>query len=145
LRRGIGQAYLHLKKGTLNREESSEELSAFAWWFKSGKLDVAWCLKQLQELLGFTPLVHETYSLLEDLAKVAPKYPVEAATCLKLLVGKISRDRYVFLDEKYVKEIMIIAMQSKIQEAVTIAEATQDDLLRLGRFEYKEIAQTAQS
>jgi len=127
-----------------NREESSEELSAFAWWFRSGKLDVTWCLKQLKELLAFTPLVHETYFLLEDLAKVAPAYPVETVTCLKLLVGKISRDRYVFLDEKHVKEIMNVAIQSKSQEAVTIAEKAQDELLRLGRFEYKEIVQSTQ-
>jgi hypothetical protein len=45
----------------------------------------------------------------------------------------------MFLNEKHVKEILNAAMQSKIQEAVTIAEATQDDLLRLGRFEYREL------
>jgi len=123
-----------------NPEESSEELSAFVWWFGSEKLDVLWCLKQLKELLAFTPLVHETYSLLEDLAKIAALHPVEVATCLKLLVGKISRDKYVFLDEKRVKEILNAALQSKIQEAVEIAGATQDDLLRHGRFEYKELA-----
>jgi len=32
-------------------------------------------------------------------------------------------------------------MQSNIQGAATMAEATQDDLLRLGRFEYKELTQ----
>jgi hypothetical protein len=79
--------------------------------------------------------------LLDDLAKVVTEYPIEVATCLKLIVGKTSRDRYVFLDEKHVKVILSAAMQSKNQEAVIIAEATQDDLLRLGRFEYKEIAQ----
>jgi hypothetical protein len=124
-----------------NPEESSEELSAFVWWFGSGKLDALWCLKQLEKLLAFTPFVHETYSLLEDLAKIAPTYPLEATTCLKLLVSKINKDRYVFLDEKHVKEILNAAMQSNIQGAATMAEATQDDLLRLGRFEYKELTQ----
>jgi len=135
--------YWRYRLETIKKEQdyegSSEELSAFVWWFGSGKLNVLWCLKQLEELLAFTPLVHETYSLLEDLAKCAPTYPVEAATCLHLIVSKIDRDRYLYLDEKHVKEIVNAAIQSKAADAVKIAEATLDDLLRLGRFEYKEL------
>ncbi len=48
-------------------EESAEELSNFVWWFRSGKLDVSWCLTQLKELLAFTSLFDEKYSLLEAL------------------------------------------------------------------------------
>ncbi len=136
----VGQYHTFLSALPENPEESSEELSAFVWWFGSGKLEVSWCLKQLKELLALTPLVHETYSLLKDLAQNAAAYPIEVMTCLKLLVGKISRDKYVFLDEKSVKEILNTALQSKIQEAVEIAGATQDALLRHGRFEYKELA-----
>jgi hypothetical protein len=120
----------------------ANDLKSYAEIYK-GAVTILWCLKQLKELLAFTILVPEIYFLLEDLAKIAPAYPAETVTCLKLLVGKTSRDRYVFLDEKHVKEILNSAMQSKIQEAVAIAESTQDDLLRLGRFEYKEIAKAA--
>jgi hypothetical protein len=123
--------------------ESSEELSDFAWWFRSGKLDALWCLKQIQQLLDLVPQVHETYSLLEDLSKVASSHPIEAATCLQKIVGKISKDRYVFLDEKHAKEILRAAMNSNLQEAVKIAELTQDALLRLGRFEYKALVSPA--
>jgi hypothetical protein len=125
-------------------EESSEELSDFAWWFRSGKLDTSWCLRQIQELLKLTPQVHETYLLLEDLAKVAPSYPIEAATCLQMIVSKISGDRYVYLDDRPAKEILNVSMNSKIQEAVAIAQYTQDTLLRLGRFEYKDLAQVVE-
>jgi len=44
-----------------NPEESSEELSAFVWWFRSGKLDVLWCLKQLKTFWP-SPLGSRTYS-----------------------------------------------------------------------------------
>jgi hypothetical protein len=58
---------------------------------------------------------------------------------VQLLVNKISRDRYVFLDSKYVKVILNAALVSNFDEAKTIAESTQDTLLRLGRFEYKDL------
>ena len=45
------------------------------------------------------------------------------------------------MDEKSVKEILNTALRSEIQEAIEIAGATQDALLRQGRFEYKELAQ----
>ncbi len=138
-------AYWHHRLEEIKKEpkpeESSEELSGFAWWFRSGKLDSGWCLKQIQELLKLTSQVHETYFLLEDLAKIAPSYPVEAATCLQLIVSKISEDRYVYLDDKPAKEILNTSLNSKNQDAVAIAQATQDALLRLGRFEYKDLVQ----
>jgi hypothetical protein len=124
--------------------ESSEELFGFVWWFKSGKLETSWCLKQLKGLLEYAPEVHETYFLLEDLARVAPVHPIETAMCVRLLVNKISRDRYVFLDAKYVKEIINAALNSNVAEAVKIAESIHDTLLRLGRFEYKDLTPIAE-
>jgi hypothetical protein len=122
-----------------NGEEASEELSDFAWWFRSGKLNTAWCMKQIQCFLDLVPQVHETLFLLEDLAKVAPNHPLEAAACLQKLVNKISNDRYIFLEDEHAKAILRIAINSGIPEARKTAELTQDSLLRLGRFEYKDL------
>jgi hypothetical protein len=133
------QARFNTIKREQKPEEFSEELFGFVWWFKSGKLETSWCLKQLKALLEYAPEVHETYFLLEDLARVAPAYPIETVVCVQLLVNKISRDRYVFLDSKYVKVILNAALVSNFDEAKTIAESTQDTLLRLGRFEYKDL------
>jgi hypothetical protein len=73
------------------------------------------------------------------LAKISAQYPLQAAICLKLIVDKISSDRYVFLEARDVRRILNAAVDSKDLEAVAIAEATQDALVRLGRFEYKEL------
>lgn len=127
----------------MNGEEASEELSDFAWWFRSGKLNTAWCLKQIQCYLDLVPQVNETLFLLEDLAKVAPNYPLEAAACLQKLVNKISNDRYIYLEDEHAKTILRIAITSGIPEAGKTAEITQDSLLRLGRFEYKDLTPTA--
>ena len=87
--------------------------------------------------------MHETYFLLEDLAKVASSRPVETVTCLNKIVSMISRDRYVFLDDEHAKVILSTSMNSSFPEAVKIAQLTQDALLRLGRFEYKVFAAPA--
>jgi len=100
-------------------------------------------LKQIQEFLSLVPQVHETYFLLEDLAKVASSHPVETVTCLNKIVSMISRDRYVFLDDEHAKVILSTSMNSSFPEAVKIAQLTQDALLRLGRFEYKVFAAPA--
>jgi hypothetical protein len=125
-------------------EEASEELSDFAWWFRPGKLDKAWCLKQLQELLNLTPQIHETHFLLESLARVSVEFPFETANCLRLIVGKITKEKYVYLDEKSAKEILNVAINSKQKDAANIAQATKDTLLRMGRFEYKDIIECAE-
>jgi hypothetical protein len=43
------------------------------------------------------------------------------------------------LEARDVRRILNAAVDSKDLEAVAIAEATQDALVRLGRFEYKEL------
>ena len=85
------------------------------------------------------PQVHETLFLLEDLAKVAPNHPLEVAACLQKIVNKISNDRYIYLEDEHAKAILRIAIDSGFPEAVKTAELTQDSLLRLGRFEYKDL------
>ena len=125
--------------------EASEELSHFCWWFRSGKLENRWCLKQIQTSLRVASLVPDAMFLLEDLAKIASQYPTEAVTCLQVLVSKITSDRYVYLEEGPTKAILCAAMESKLPEAVKIAESTQDELLRLGRFEYKTLSNNQSS
>jgi hypothetical protein len=120
-------------------EKSSEELSAFMWWFRSKKLSEKWCLEQLKEMLVFTPLEHGTSLVVEELAKISSVYPLDTVLCLYLITKKASADKYIFLNEKDVKSILNNAINSGINEAVKIAEETQDNLLRLGRFEYKNL------
>jgi hypothetical protein len=48
---------------------------------------------------------------------------------------------YVYLDELQVKQILRIALNSQIAEAVKLAQTTQDELLRLGHFEYRDLTE----
>jgi hypothetical protein len=137
--------YWESRLDTLQREskpdEASEELSDFAWWLRSGKLDTSWCLKQVQQLLRDVSKLPETMFFLEDIAKIARDHPMEAVVCLQLIIKRISTDRYLYMDERNVKQILNAAMSSQIPEAVKIAESAQDDLLRSGRFEFRDLTE----
>ena len=124
-----------------NPKESSEELLEFAWWFNSRKCDNLWSFRQLKEMLGFVSTLPETLFLLEDLADMALEHPLETAQALELIVGKTTKDRYLYLDEEKVKHILRIAENSGIAEAVRLTHAIQDQLVRVGRFEYQNLEQ----
>ena len=71
--------------------------------------------------------------------KVSGDYPLETQKCLQLIVEKINFDQTLYLDEQHVKRVLRAGLHSGVQEAAELAQSVQDQLLRLGRFEFREL------
>lgn len=66
--------------------EHSRELSAFGWWFVSGKMDPDWSIARLLEALRLIPRSEPSHVVLEHLAQLVDAYPHEAVECLHRIV-----------------------------------------------------------
>ena len=63
-----------------------DELSAFGWWFVSGKFDDRWAITELVSALSIARKIDPDHLVLERLAAIARAFPREAIEALRLLV-----------------------------------------------------------
>jgi hypothetical protein len=122
-----------------NVSASAEELSPFAWWFESGKLNNEWCFAQLGAFLKLVSRFDEAMYLLKRSAEIAADHPLQTIQILNELVKSAKSGRYLYLREEHVKIILLAALNAGIPDAKRLAEQTQDMLLKTGRFEYKDL------
>lgn len=64
----------------------SEEVAAFGWWFASGKFDDGWAIAQLKEALRLSGKTEPYELVLERLARLSTRMPVDVVECLRLIV-----------------------------------------------------------
>jgi len=64
----------------------TEEVAAFGWWFASGKFDDAWAIAQLKEALRLSGKTEPYELVLERLARLSTRIPVDVMECLRLIV-----------------------------------------------------------
>lgn len=69
-----------------NRDERSQELAAFGWWFASGKLSNEWSLEQLQEVLRIASIFKHVDLVLDRLAELVLLEPSQVLLACQLLV-----------------------------------------------------------
>jgi hypothetical protein len=63
-----------------------EELTAFGWWFSSGKLPEQWSIEELCELLKLTVRIELEQPVVERLGQLATLIPAKAVECLTLIL-----------------------------------------------------------
>ena len=93
------------------------ELESFGWWFASGKFDDPWAMKQLLESLAFAKKTDPDYRVVERLAELSEKMPLEAVQCLKHLCEGDKESWEMHVWKKYAKTILGNALKGKGEEA----------------------------
>ncbi|MDY6839427.1 MAG: hypothetical protein SWH78_15790 [Thermodesulfobacteriota bacterium] len=68
-----------------NRQENLSEMRAFGSWFASGKIDDEWAIKQLLETLRLMKKTDPVHLVVDRLAAISEKMPLEAVQCLEYL------------------------------------------------------------
>jgi hypothetical protein len=66
--------------------QHSKELAAFGWWFTSRTLDEDWVLQHLREVLRQVRWAEPDHMVVEKLAAIAEKRPLDAVECLGAMV-----------------------------------------------------------
>jgi len=87
----------------------TSELASFDWWFSSGRFENGWALRHLTGALRLSKQLHPSHRVLERLARVAEEFPVDAVTCLAVLV------------EKDVEAISLHAWSSEVRSVIRTA------------------------
>jgi hypothetical protein len=67
-------------------DRGRDELEQFGWWFSGKSCDEEWLLAQLLQVLGLIGRIEPDSLVLEKLAAIAPRHPVEAVRAIELLV-----------------------------------------------------------
>lgn len=113
----------------------TEELSAFGWWFASGKFDLEWALPQLIAVLRLVHKAEPDHLVAERLAELASAYPLEAVQCLSNMLHEDREGWRVISVKDELRLVLSTAIQGDNPRAKSVAE---EMIHRLGARGYKE-------
>ena len=117
------------------------ELESFGWWFASGKFDNPWAMKQLLESLALAKQTDPDDRVVERLAELSEKMPLEAVQCLKHLCEGDKEGWEMHGWKKYAKTILGTALKSEGE----IAEAAENLIHYLGSRGWLEFGELLKS
>lgn len=122
------------------RNGFEKELCAFGTWVQSRRFDEVWTLRSLEEMLTLTK-AREPFGglILEPLAEMSRRFPLEAVRCLSLMISRDQERLSWYAEPEQIKTILRSAM-ARDEKAKEIAVAVQDILLRQGWFEFRILA-----
>ena len=104
-----------------------EELTAFGWWFASGKLDAPWAFAELRSVLQAAGAIDMEHWVMERLATLAPTHPLLALDCLRLLIS-IGPPWHILGSEKHITTILNAGLHSEEPAARETAKDLIHDL-----------------
>jgi hypothetical protein len=121
------------------RDGFERELTAFGTWVQSRKFEEVWTLRSLEQMLILTK-VREPFGglILEPLAEMSGRFPLEAVRCLNLMISRDQERLSWYAEPEQIKSILRSAM-ARDEKAKEIAVAVQDILLRQGWFEFRNL------
>jgi len=116
------------------------ELEGFWTWVDAQQLDAAWTVKTLQRVLTLRPFVGDghDFMVIKPLAKYSANYPEVAMDCFYRIVFAEKETPYWWGLDEEIKTILRNGLAS-MGAAKQQAEDVQDQILRLGRFQFREL------
>lgn len=113
------------------------DLSAFGWWFISGKFNRTWSMQQLYKSLVLNDKVEPEHLVLEHLAMLANEMPATTLDCLTLIVKNDNNGRGISGWSNHVNIILLAALhEPSIKES---AETLIHYLGSTGHFAFREL------
>jgi len=100
-----------------DKNQFAKEMASFGWWFRSETFDDVWSLKQLDRALAVAErdaeaLQRISHAILDRLAELSSKFPVEAMSCLERLGSSKASAWQIFPHDKPIRAILSNAIQS---------------------------------
>jgi len=114
-----------------------KELSAFSWWFASGRCDPAWAFKYLQEALQRTGISRSNHFVFERMTELFPKYPEESMHCLRSFIDR-NDDPWFLRGSRRQKGVWTLLEQAVKSDVPGIKDRAIDILNLLGSKGYLE-------
>lgn len=124
-------------------EQHQLELRSFGGWFSSAKLEEAWALETLRKTIGLAGAPILGHLVVERLVEVARSNPVAA---VDLLAGMLARPEHELDDVGWrdpVEQVLSIARDSGVREAVHSMREIVDHYVRRGHHEFRALVPPA--
>ena len=118
-----------------NPQVHFSELSAFGWWFISGKFDDEWAMENLLESLRLVQKTEFEDRVVERLVALAEKMPGEAVECLTHLIEGDKEGWAIYAWREHARSILSMALRIGNGE---VKQAATDVVNRLGARGYFE-------
>lgn len=83
-----------------------KEVSAFGWWFASGKFDVGWALDQLFASLKLSDRAEPAHMVLETLSGTAQTHPQKSVKCLRLIAEGDRQGWELYAGREHIRQIL---------------------------------------
>lgn len=132
----VSQRLVALWEWRMNHKPlASEELASFGWWFGSGRIDQAWSLRVLKELLTLGVLPEPDHLVVKRLAAIAEAYPMPAIESLDRMIDLASQDWTIhgWIDDA--RELLAIGLRSSNADVRARAERV---VHRLGALRFRD-------
>mgnify|MGYP001004535534 FL=1 len=123
--------------GQPGNDEETSELSAFAWWFSSGRFDDDWAFGQLELVLRKTSLLDEAHLVAERLAKVADAQPLRSVRVLDKLVQSDREGWRITGWKDKAQKVLEVAMRSGDEEVHRASVRLINRLVSKGYLEFR--------
>jgi hypothetical protein len=118
-------------------QEHERELSAFGWWFVSGKFDTTWAIGRLLEALSLHPKSEPAHLVIEHLARTVNTHPAESVQALRRIAEGDREGWYIYGSQEHICQILRAGLQSP--DARQEAEAAIHYLGSRGFLEYRAL------
>jgi hypothetical protein len=130
---------LDTAKGSANISQFLEELAAFGWWFRAGKLGYQWELDQLKEVLILAHKIEPDSMVVERLGELADTEPRDVVESFKILVETTKKSWGVYAWQDEAKKILATVLQSPDPQAREEAIALVHRLGSMGHLHFREL------
>jgi hypothetical protein len=120
-------------------DEQTGALSAFAWWFSSGRFDDGWALDQLDLVLQKTDLLDEAHLIAERLAKVVDVQPLRSVQVLDELVKSDHEGWRITGWKDDVRKVLETAMRSADEDVHVASLRLINRLVSKGYVEFRDL------
>lgn len=120
-------------------ESDFAEMAAFGWWFVSGKFEEAWAIKQLAEALKIARRTEHENVVVERLAGLSQRMPLEAVQCLEAIAKGDKAGWGIYGWRQHATNILSAALAEPNPETRTAAESLVHYLGGRGYFQFGEL------
>lgn len=123
-------------------EASLAELTAYGWWFASGKFDTDWAIAQLRIVLEAVGKIEADHFVVEQLAKLAEAHLQSVLECLRLMIVKDTSDWRIHGWSDEARQILALALERGTLDLQQKAREIIDLLGRQGYWEFRSLLPT---
>jgi len=118
-------------------QEHKKEISAFGWWFVSGKFDTTWSIGRLLEALSLNPKSEPAHLVIEHLVQTVKTHPAESVQALRKIAEGDREGWCIYGSREHIRQILQAGLQAP--DARQEAEAAIHYLGSRGFLEYRDL------